>query len=106
MSDGCLLRFAISLSDIQHFVSFLLVSADRISGTQAAEGLSTTTEVPNGAPIPVSSIAFGDAAGDEAYLEIAVGQAELAFSVPFSVIAPLARTMLTMSTRPDSKYRM
>lgn len=106
MSDGRLLRFAIPLCDIQHFVSFLLVSADRISATREAQERSTTAEVPDGAPIPVTSIAFGGVTGDEAYLEIAVGQAVLTFSVPLSALDPLARTMLTISARPDSRYKM
>ena len=51
-----------------------------------------------------TSIAIGEPAGNEGYLGIAVGQAELIFAVPMSAFDPLGRTMLTISAQPDPQY--
>ena len=52
-------------------------------------------------PIPVTAIEIGEPVGDEGYLGISVGQAELVFSVPMSAFDPLGRTILTLSAQSD-----
>ena len=95
--EGEMLRFAVALTDVQHFVAFLLVSA----GKMTAQGLAAS---PNPAaatslPIPVTAIDVGEPVGNEGYLGISVGRAELVFSVPMSAFDPLGRTMLTLSAQ-------
>jgi hypothetical protein len=99
------LRFAIPLADVQHFVAFLLVSVGKISATQGLEASSSDIAAPGTCPIPVTSIAIGEPAGDEGYLGIAVGQAELLFALPTSAFDPLGRTMLTVSAQPDPQFK-
>jgi hypothetical protein len=95
--EGEMLRFAVALTDVQHFVAFLLVSAGKMTATQ---GLAAS---PNPAamslPIPVTAIDVGEPVGNEGYLGISVGWAELVFSVPMSAFDPLGRTMLTLSAQ-------
>lgn len=96
--DGEMLRFAVALTDIQHFVAFLLVSAGKAT---AMQGLAAS---PNPAaamslPISVTAIDVGEPVGNEGYLGISVGRAELVFSVPMSAFDPLGRTMLTLSAQ-------
>jgi hypothetical protein len=100
-----MLRFAIPLTDIQHFVAFLLVSVGKISAMQGLEASSPDIAAPGTLPIPVTSIAIGEPAGSEGYLGIAVGQAELIFAVPMSAFDPLGRTMLTVSAQPNPQYK-
>ena len=100
-----MLRFAILLTDIQHFVAFLLVSVGKISAMQGLEVSSPDIAAPGTLPIPVTSIAIGEPAGNEGYLGIAVGQAELIFAVPTSAFDPLGRTMLTVSAQPNAQYK-
>ena len=97
--DGEMLRFAVALTDVQHLVAFLLVSAGKVTATQ---GLATASPNPAAAmslPIPVTAIDVGEPVGNEGYLGISVGRAELVFSVPMSAFDPLGRTMLTLSAQ-------
>jgi hypothetical protein len=54
--------------------------------------------------VPATSIAVGEPAGNEGYLGIAVGRAELIFSMPLSAFEELGRTMLTISAKPNRGY--
>jgi hypothetical protein len=98
--QGGVLRFAILLADIQDFVSFLLVSIGKISAQQNPEVSSTRPADSSGVPIPITSISIAEPIGDEGYVEICVGRAELMFSVPVSAFGPLARALLTISGQP------
>ena len=100
--DDKLVRFAIPLTDIQHLVAFLLISAGRISA--AMDEQVAASEVGQSPPVPVTSIAVGEPAGDEGYLGIAVGPAELVFSIPISAFDELGRTLLAISAEPG-RYR-
>jgi len=102
--DGEPVRFAISLTDVQHFVAFLLISVGRINAMQDDQA-PTSGDIGQTLPVPVTSIAVGEPEGNEGYLGIAVGQAELIFSVPMSAFDELGRTLLTMSAKPDGRYR-
>jgi hypothetical protein len=99
--EGEMLRFAVALTDIQHFVAFLLVSAGKASATQGLADSSPNPAASMSLPIPVTAIDIGEPVGNEGYLGISVGQAELVFSVPMSAFDPLGRTMLTLSAQPN-----
>ena len=97
--EGEMLRFAVALTDVQHFVAFLLVSAGKMTATQALHAASPNPAAAMSLPIPVTAIDVGEPVGKEGYLGISVGLAELVFSVPMSAFDPLGRTMLTLSAQ-------
>src|SRR5690242_11714728 len=80
--DGTVLHFAIPVDNVKHFIAFLLVwvgqtSAGRGSGDEADAAMAAGS-----LPIPATSIAIGEPNGEEGYLGISVGRAELVFSLP------------------------
>jgi hypothetical protein len=102
--DGSVMRFAIPIDNVKHFIAFLLVWIGTISAhqqdgdEQEAVGGSTL-------PIPATSIAIGEPNGNEGYIGISVGRAELVFSLPVSAFAPIGQTLLlagSSSTAPPS----
>jgi len=101
--DGEPIRFAISLTDVQHFVAFLLIAVGKI-GAMRNDEAPPANEVGQTPPVPVTSIAVGEPEGDEGYLGIAVGPAELVFSVPASAFDELGRALLTISAKPNGRY--
>jgi hypothetical protein len=104
-ADGEPVRFALSLTDVQHFVAFFLISVGRLSVAQDDRAPSADDTVGQSPPVPATSIAIGQPEGEESYLGIAVGQAELVFSVPLSVFDELGRTLLTISAKPNGRYQ-
>jgi hypothetical protein len=105
-ADGEPVRFALSLTDVQHFVAFLLISVGKLSIALDVQGPSADDTVGQSPPVPATSIAIGQPEGEEGYLGIAVGQAELVFSVPLSVFDELGRTLLTVSAgKPNGHYQ-
>ena len=102
-AGGETIRFAVPLGEIQHFVSFLLVSVGKISAYQR---LRQIPEVPAGnpcRPIPATSIAVGEPEDGEGYLGISVGCSELLFAVPISAFEPVGRSMLLAGAQPKDK---
>jgi hypothetical protein len=97
--EGEMLRFAMALTDVQHLVAFLLVSAGKVSAGQGLAASSANPTASMSLPIPVTAIDIGEPVGNEGYLGISVGQADLVFSVPMSAFDPLGRTMLTLSAQ-------
>jgi hypothetical protein len=94
-------RFSIALADVQHLVSYLLVRASRLGG-RAGAGTNAGEEAQIFShSIPVSSVAMGKSDGEEGYLGISVGPAELLFSMPISAFDRIGRNLLTASARPD-----
>src|SRR5258708_443190 len=72
--DGSVLRFAIPVDNVKHFIAFLLVWVGQISAGQA-DGDDTGAGMAAGSlPIPATSIAIGESNGDEGYLGISVGR--------------------------------
>jgi hypothetical protein len=53
-------------------------------------------------PIPATSIAIGEPNGDEGYLGISVGRAELIFSLPVSAFESLGHSFLMAGTPPNA----
>lgn len=104
--DGHVIPFAIPTDNVKHFIAFLLAWVGTIS---AGSGETTDTEsaaVGEGIiPIPVTSIAIGEPSGQEGYIGISIGRAELVFSVPLSSFGPLGQTLLmagaTANTKPS-----
>ncbi|HVY56668.1 MAG TPA: hypothetical protein VHA77_02335 [Xanthobacteraceae bacterium] len=92
--DGRIIRFAIPIDNVKHFIAFLLAWVGSLSADDAA---GKDDDAPVGAgiiPIPVTSIAIGEPTSTEGYIGISVGRAELVFSVPLSSFEPLGRTLL------------
>jgi hypothetical protein len=97
-------RFAIALDQIHHFVAFLLVSAGKIAGSREEPRNPGDRIAAASRPIPVTSISVGDPDGNEVYLGIGVGPAELVFAIPSTSLAALGKAMLTASVRPDREH--
>jgi hypothetical protein len=53
--------------------------------------------------IPATSIAIGEPNGDEGYLGISVGRAELVFSLPVASLAQLRQSLLMAGDDADRK---
>jgi len=90
--DGNVLRFAIPIDNVKHFIAFLLVWVGTISAGQSGGEEGVTSEA--SLPIPATSIAIGQPNGDEGYLGISVGRAELIFSLPVSALGTLGQSLL------------
>ena len=102
-AEGLPVRFAVPLSEIHHFVSFLLVSVGKISAYQTLRRLPEPLPAGPCRPIPATSIAIGEPEHGEGYLGISVGRAELLFSMPISAFEPVGRSMLLAGVRPSDK---
>ena len=102
--DGRVIPFAIPTDNVKHFIAFLLAWVGTIS---AGAGEPTDTEsaaVGEGIiPIPVTSIAIGEPSGQEGYIGISVGRAELVFSVPLASFGPLGQTLLMAGAAANTK---
>ena len=95
--DGSVMRFAIPIDNVNHFIAFMLVWIGTISAGQD-EGDETALTGGSTLPIPATSIAVGEPNGNEGYIGISVGRAELVFSLPVSAFAPIGRTLLMAGT--------
>jgi hypothetical protein len=90
------LRFAIPIDNVQHVIAFLLIWVGKISAAQ--ENRPKTGSL----PIPATSISIGEPHGDEGYLGISVGRAELMFSVPASALVSVGQTLLLAGAMSSS----
>jgi len=94
--DGSVVPFAIPIDDVKHFIAFLLAWVGTISaGAEADEDDAVGTRI---MPIPATSIAVGQPSGQEGYIGISLGRAELIFAVPLASFTPLGRTLLLAGT--------
>jgi hypothetical protein len=96
--DGTVLRFAIPVDNVKHFIAFLLVWVGQISAGQGTGDEADAGMAAGSLPIPATSIAIGEPNGDEGYLGISVGRAELVFSLPVSSFGPLGQTLMMAGT--------
>jgi len=103
-AEGEPVRFALSLADVQNFVAFLLISVGQIGVMRGDPAPIPDEAIAQSPAVPATSIAVGEPAGNEGYLGIAVGRAELVFSIPLSAFDELGRTMLTISAKPNGRY--
>jgi hypothetical protein len=102
--DEKLLRFAIPIDNVQYFIAFLLIWVGKIGAAQENRSEADDTEDVS-LPIPATSISIGEPNGNEGYLGISVGRAELTFSVPASALLSVGKTLLlagAMSSSPPS----
>jgi len=90
--DGSTVRFAIPVDNIQHFIAFLLVWVRTMSDAADKQADSSGSE--GRIPIPATSLAIGQPSGDEGYIAISVGRAELIFSLPASSLGSIAQSLL------------
>jgi hypothetical protein len=100
--DDKLVRFAIPIDNVQHFIAFLLIWVGKISAAPESRLETDDTERTGSLPIPATSISIGEPHGDEGYLGVAVGRAELMFSVPASALVSVGQTFLLAGTMPGS----
>jgi hypothetical protein len=95
--DGSVTSFAIPIDNVKHFIAFLLAWVGTLSaGETPADG-----DAPGEAqimPIPATSIAIGAPSGQEGYIGISVGRAELVFALPPASFGPLGQTLLMAGT--------
>jgi len=95
--DASITTFAIPVDNVKHFIAFLLAWV----GTLSEVGAVDDTNAPDEAqvmPIPATSIAIGAPGGQEGYIGISVGRAELVFALPLASFGPLGQTLLTAGT--------
>src|SRR5260370_37766222 len=80
--DGSVLRFAIPVDNVKHFIAFLLVWVGQISAGQAGGDDTGAAGVTAGSlPIPATAVAVRGSNRDERYLRRSVGRDELGFSI-------------------------
>ena len=96
--DESVVRFAIPLDNIQHFITFLLIWAGTISADQSGSADADDCQSSGCIPIPATSIAVGQPNGNEAYIGVSVGCAELVFSLPASSLGPVGYTLMLAGT--------
>jgi S1-C subfamily serine protease len=100
--DDKVLRFAIPVDNVQHFIAFLLIWVGKISAAQESHTGTDGTEGAGCLPIPATSISIGEPHGSEGYLGISVGRAELTFSVPASALVSVGQSLLLVGAMPGS----
>src|SRR5262245_35733330 len=94
--DGSTVRFAVPVDNIQHFIAFLLVWVHALS-----DAVDKSPDDPGSQgriPIPATSFAIGQPSGDEAYIAISVGRAELIFALPASSLGSIGQSLLLAGT--------
>jgi hypothetical protein len=95
--DASVTSFAIPVDNVKHFIAFLLAWV----GTISAAGATDDADAPGEAqvmPIPATSIAIGAPCGQEGYIGISVGRAELVFALPLASFGPLGQTLMMAGT--------
>jgi hypothetical protein len=94
--DASVTSFAIPIDNVKHFIAFLLAWVGTISAGEALpDGDAGEAQV---MPIPATSIAIGAPSGEEGYIGISVGRAELVFALPLASFGPLGQTLLMAGT--------
>ena len=92
--DASVTTFAIPVDNVKHFIAFLLAWVGTLSEVGAVDDTDASSEAPV-MPIPATSIAIGAPSGQEGYIGISVGRAELVFALPLASFGPLGQTLLT-----------
>lgn len=96
--DGTVVRFGIPLDNIQHFIAFLLNWVGTISSPQPSDTGAGESEGNDCIPIPATSIGIGHAKGDQAFIGISVGRAELVFALPASALTSVGQSLMLAGT--------
>ena len=100
--DGTVVRLGIPVDNIQHFIAFLLSWVGTISSAHAGDAPIGESEGNGCIPIPATSIGIGHAQGDQAYIGISVGRAELVFSLPASALTPVGHSLILAGAPANS----
>jgi len=95
--DESVTSFAIPVDNVKHFIAFLLAWVGTISATGAPDEADAPDEA-QVMPIPATSIAIGAPSGQEGYIGISVGRAELVFALPLASFGPLGQTLMMAGT--------
>jgi hypothetical protein len=95
--DASVTSFAIPVENVKHFIAFLLAWVGAISAGEASDAANTSGEAQI-MPIPATSIAVGAPSGEEGYIGISVGPAELVFALPLASFGPLGQALLVAGT--------
>jgi len=99
--DASVTSFAIPIDNVKHFIAFLLAWVGTISSGDAPSDDDASGEA-QVMPIPATSIAIGAPSGQEGYIGISVGRAELVFALPLASFGPLGQTLLMAGTPANS----
>jgi hypothetical protein len=100
--DGTVVRLAIPLDNIQHFIAFLLTWVGTISSEHSGDTPLGESEIKGRIPVRATSIGIGPTKGDDAYIGISVGRAELIFSLPASALTPIGETLRLLAESPSN----
>jgi hypothetical protein len=92
--DGSDIPFAIPVDNVKHFIAFLLAWVGTMGERDTAATDDDALVGANIMPIPATSIAIGEPSGEEGYIGISVGRAELVFALPLASFGALGRTLL------------
>ena len=97
--DASVTTFAIPVDNVKHFIAFLLAWVGTLSAANGATPMDADDpgEV-QVMPIPATSIAIGAPSGEEGYIGISVGRAELVFALPLASFGPLGQTLMMAGT--------
>ena len=91
--DNTVVRFAIPVDNIQHLIAFLLIWVHMISPENSNNGQAEGFKNDR-IPIHARSMAIGEPDGDQAYIGISVGRAELVFSLPASSLGTIGQSLM------------
>ena len=91
--DKTVVRFAVPVDNIQHMIAFLLIWVHMISPENSNNGQAEGFKSER-IPIPARSMAIGEPEGDQAYIGISVGRAELVFSLPASSLGTIGQSLM------------
>jgi hypothetical protein len=100
--DGRVIPFAIPVDNVKHFIAFLLAWVGTVSPGEPAPGDDDALIGAGIIPIPATSIAIGESSGEQGFIGISVGRAELIFTLPLSSFGPLGRTLLMAGASADA----
>ena len=92
--DQSVTSFAIPVDNVKHFIAFLLAWVGTISAAGAAAADADEPGEVQVMPIPATSIAVGAPSGQEGFIGISVGRAELVFTLPLASFGPLGQTLM------------
>ena len=95
--DESVTTFAIPIDNVKHFIAFLLAWVGTISAAAGGDDVGDAGEA-QVMPIPATSIAIGAPSGQEGYIGISVGRAELVFALPLASFGPLGQTLMMAGT--------
>jgi hypothetical protein len=93
--DASVTSFAIPVDNVKHFIAFLLAWVGTLSAANGDAGAPDEAQV---MPVPATSIAVGAPSGQEGYIGISVGRAELVFALPLASFGPLGQTLMMAGT--------